>query len=349
MKIRFEEDVNRNEWDERLCSMGGTIFHSSTWAEYGEKTSKRVVPKFITLVSEEGEILGIALGFHQFSSRKFISRFTKRLWLDAIPVVRNQSKTILYEFLTLLSKQAYDLGYLELFVGSYASDDVSEEMKELCFELRGRIEFVIDLDISEEDLWKGLAHKRRKNIRKSRRCGVILNEMTNDKGLAELRRLQGESISRIREREGISIGSHTDTQEDPLRVLVESGHGRIIVAESDGEAVSASLFTCFNDLVYHTISGHSRKAFETQAPTLLLWEMILKYRSEGAKKFNLSGCKSDAVEENSSEHGIYNYKRAFGGDPIECASGRRIFHKYQEKAVNAARAVLHSQTIGNAK
>lgn len=342
MEACILETVDKKAWDQKLCSMGGTIFHSSAWAAYIEKTSETIIPQYIEVVSDERETLGLALGFHQASPRRYISRFTKRLWLDAIPFVKDHNKAILCEVLELLNKEALNRGYMELFIGSYASVDCSEEMKKLNFEVIKRFEFILDLDVSEDDLWRELAHKRRKNIRKARRLGIVLRDMSNDKGLTELRRLQGESIYRIREREGTIVGQHIHTQDDPLKVLIESGHGRIMVAESDGEYVSASLFTCFNGIVYHTISGHDAKALETQAPTLLLWEMILKYRSEGVRKFNLSGCKADAADEDSSEHGIYTYKKAFGADPLKCASGRKVFHKYRERAVSIAKTITGS-------
>jgi hypothetical protein len=173
----------------------------------------------------------------------------------------------------------------------------------------------------------GAGAQRRKNIGKAKRLGVTIVDVPAEVGIPELRRLQIESGERILRRGGPQFLRMGPDVDDPVRVLVESGFGRILAAKVNDTLVSTGLFTCFNGLVYYTLSGHNQKALETQAPTLLVWESIMRYRSEGAKRFNLSGVKADAADEKSSEHGVYVYKKGFGAECLKCHSGEKIFHK----------------------
>ena len=109
----------------------------------------------------------------------------------------------------------------------------------------------------------------------------------------------------------------------------------------DGMVVSASLFTRFNNLVYNNLSGHSHEAFEMQAPTLLLWEIIKRCRKEGARPFNLGGCKIGAVKEESPVHGVYVYKKVFGGNCLECGDARKILRRTTHRITTFVRSISY--------
>jgi lipid II:glycine glycyltransferase (peptidoglycan interpeptide bridge formation enzyme) len=104
--------------------------------------------------------------------------------------------------------------------------------------------------------------------------------------------------------------------------------------------VSASFFTSFNGMAYYTLSGHDAKALEMHAPSLVLWEMALRFKDEGIQRLNFGGCGVDALKESSSEHGVYIYKKAFGGAILECASGEKILRPAIRRAADLLRAAM---------
>jgi hypothetical protein len=341
MKLQISESVNKKDWDAKICFAGGTIFHSSIWADYTVAGNANCVPQYFTLLSDDGEFLGAALGFQDSSPHKLLKRFTRSLWFDAMPLVRSNDEENIYEFFRLIENQARRTSCVHLLMGSYASRDASSDLEKLGFKLIRRLEFEVGLDRSEEDLWRMLRDTRRKKIKKALRMGVIIEDLPIEIGIPELRRLQVESAQRILKRGGPDVSTSLQYGEDPIKVLVESGYGRIVGARVAGEVVSTFLFNNFNNLVYPIIGWHHQTALETQAPTLLLWENIKRYRNEGAKKFNLGGCKSNAVDEGSPEHGVYMYKKDFGGECLQRSSGEKILHKTMHKAMNVAKSMLH--------
>jgi hypothetical protein len=345
MKLQISENA-RPDWDSQLCLLGGTIFNSCIWARYISAQSSHVTPLFITLLSDDDDVLGVALGFKQIFNNKLIQKLNRHrsLWFDAMPILADHNGDSLRSFLKLLEVHAHLLGCIELSIGSFASKDTSVEMIKQAFTLTKRIEFELNLDLSVDDLWQGMMYKRRKNINKALKQGVEIYSPPSTEGLRHLRRLQNETAQRISRRGGPQIElpkeNEQNLDQDPLKILLELGFAEIGCAIVDEEVVSAGLFTFFNGLVYHNLSGHDRKAFETQAPTLLLWEMIKKYRKTGAKKFNLSGCKATAANENSPEHGVYTYKEAFGATPIECYNGSKIIKKAWHTAFRVGKPLL---------
>jgi hypothetical protein len=343
MRLEIHESVAPENWDDLVCFSGGNIHHSSIWASYVKASLPQVVPQFISLVSPAGERCGAALGFYESSSRPLWRGLTGRLWFDAIPVTCPRESNALSEFLRLVEMHARKLGAVELFIDSYAYSGGDRELAAANFELMPRLEFVLALDESEDELWKGLHRKRTTKIRKAEKMGVTIEVMSAAEGLRELRRLQGESGRRILARGGPDIAAPALNEGDPLEALLASDCARIVGARLDGEVLSADLFTRFNDLVYGHVAGHSVRGLKNQTGTLLIWEMIKQYRNEGAKSFNLGGCQVAAVNEDAPEYGVYVYKKAFGGRCVECSGGRKILRKAVGTAVTAVRSILSRQ------
>lgn len=347
MRLEKCDEVAPENWDSNVLLVGGSIYHSSIWAGYTKAAFPNVVPHFISLWSANGELIGAALGFYEHSRHKLLEPFSKRLWFDAIPATSPRDNHTLLKFLQLIEGQARDAGVVELSVDSFAYSGGGSELKSSGFDITQRLEFELCLEPSEDDLWKGMDYTRAKKIKKALKLGVTIHDLSNNEGLTELRRLQSESSQRIVARGGPDITFTNQDGQDPAAVLLESGCARIIGAQLDGAIVSATLFTMFNSLVYSHLSGHTQEGFKSQAGTLLLWETIKRYRQEGARRFNMGGCKVDAVNEESPEHGVYVYKKAFGGTCVECFSGRKTLRKTTNAVVTTLKSLLgRAQILG---
>ena len=172
------------------------------------------------------------------------------------------------------------------------------------------------------------------------RSAVVVRELAADEGVGHLRRLQGASFVRIANRGGPRLVHRHDSCGDPVEGLIDAGVARTVAAFVNDECVSASVFTTFNQLAYLMLAGHDAKALETQAPTLVLWEMSLRFRAEGFTRLNLGGCGIDAVQDTSPEHGVYAYKKGFGGTLLECASGEKTLRPTVHRVSNLVRAMV---------
>lgn len=347
MKVEVCDSVAPKDWDARVCAVGGTIYHSSIWALYNKTSFPRIIPRFFSLFAPDGECRGVALGFYECSTHPLLKRFSRRLWFDAIPATCANDSDTLSRFLQLIEQQACGSGAVELFIDSFAYLSGGMELEKAGFDITRRLEFELRLEASEEDLWKGMDYTRSKKIRRALKLGVTVLDLPPKEGLSDLRRLQSESSQRIVARGGPDITSHKQAGQDPVAVLLDSGCARVIGAQLDGAIVSATLFTSFNSLVYSHLSGHTQEGFKSQAGTLLLWETIKRYRQEGARRFNMGGCQIEAMNEESPEHGVYVYKKAFGGTIIECWSGRKTLRKRTNAVVNTLKSLIgRAQVLG---
>ena len=106
MRLEVSDCVKPAEWDAGIVDVGGTIFHSSGWAQYIVRAQPNTAPRFFRLLSDGGERVGAALGFQARSSHALMAPFTGRLWFDAIPVVLGNDPGKLKEFLQLIEAHA---------------------------------------------------------------------------------------------------------------------------------------------------------------------------------------------------------------------------------------------------
>jgi hypothetical protein len=337
-ELRIETNVDPVSWNASLRACHGTVFHTVEWARYVQAEEPGARPEFLALVDGDGSILGQALVFHSRSSRMLAKPLTGRRWLEALPAVKDGAPATLSRFLTLIESRAREEGDITLDVGSFASPKSQAVLSPLGFSLAQRLEFELDLTRDEKTFWDSMENRRQRNIKKAMKAGVEVKELPADEGVSHLRRLQAASFERIAERGGPAWVPLDSSRPDPTVALISAGFGRIVGAFVDGVCVSASFFTTFNGLAYDALLGHDAKAFETQAPSLVIWEMARRFKAEGIPRLNLGGCPIDAMNESSPEHGVYVYKTTFGGAILECASGQKILRP----AAHRARDLLKS-------
>lgn len=336
----MEAHADPELWNASLRACHGTIFHTAEWARYVQAGQPGAHPNFYSLLDDDGSVGGMAVGFRARSSRSLAASFTGRRWLDALPAVRDNATTSVSSLVRLIESHARRAGDVSLRVGSFGSPNGEAITKPLGFSIGRRYEFELDLTKDENTLWEGIDIRRRQPIRRAVKNGVEVREFPAGEGVSHLRRLRAESWARIVARGGPALEERESAEEDPIGILTNTGLGRIAGGFVDGACVSASFFTTFNGVAYYTLAGHHARALETQAPSLVLWEMALRFKGEGIQRLNFGGCGIEALEESSPEHGVYVFKKSFGGAIIECASGEKVLRPIVRRAANLLRAAM---------
>jgi lipid II:glycine glycyltransferase (peptidoglycan interpeptide bridge formation enzyme) len=112
--------------------------------------------------------------------------------------------------------------------------------------------------------------------------------------------------------------------KDPFLILINRGVARLFISSLDDRPLSARLCSSYKGRVYCISGGHAHEGLKRNSGTLLHWELIKKFKEEGAREYNLGGCKYESQDEKSPEHGVYVYKKHFGAECRECASGTKV-------------------------
>jgi CelD/BcsL family acetyltransferase involved in cellulose biosynthesis len=328
-------------WDATARSLGAPLFHSTAWARYSVAGQANLVPVYCSL--DDGA--GVALLFRHASRNALLRTLSAGLYCDAHPCVRGNDPELFARFLGAIEEQARREGVVHLTIGSFGTPGHRDELERLGYQLKDRVEFFLPLHQTEEEMWQAMEYKRRKHlrnaIRKAEKMGVVIEQLPPKEGAADLRRLQHSTSRRIEARGGdVGFRLEEAREADPVSLLVESGCGTIMGARYQGAVVSAGFFSEMNGMAYHTLAGHSPEAFESQAPTLLLWHTILRYKAAGARCFNFGGTPYESRNPDHPEHGLYSYKEQFGGSVEVCTTGTKILKPMRYRLHQRAKEVL---------
>jgi len=311
MKLQVARTVDAREWAELVARFGGNLYHSAEWA--GTAQAAKETPLFFKFM-EGDACVGVALG--ALLGRRFpLSLLSKRIRLDTYPCVRDGDPAALDDAVRAIVGYARRSGALSLELLSYASRVPFGDLAELGFRVTPRIEFDLDLTKTEEELWNGMASNRRGNIRKAERNGISVERLHTADALDTLSELSRQSMSR-HGGEGI-----------PLEVLLakrklfDAGLAEVHLARHDNAVVSAIMVTLYHGVGYSIHSGNSGESFKIGAPSLLRWQMVLDLKRRGFTLCTIGGVTASAVEEGDPQHGLYVFKRDFGGAERRCCDG----------------------------
>jgi hypothetical protein len=340
MTLCVSPTIDEAEWNAQLAALGSPIFHSPVWARY-QAAHSNLSPRYCRLLDDGRAVRGVALLFLQSSTNPVLRKLSARMHSDAHPVVEANDTNLFTEMVRQMEVYADGAGALELTLGSFGTPGKRSLLEQLGYDLMDRYEFVLPLDRTDDEMRTAMERRRRRTIQKAIDAGITVDLLPYETGICELRRLQGFTSERLKQRGAIvDFDPVRPPDEDPVGELVKGGYADLIGARHDGKWVSVSLYTKMNGLAYSTLAGHAPEAYELNAYTLLLWSTMRHYREGLYRRMNIGGVPASASEESSPNFGLYGYKAGLGGIREACATASKILKPRRQKTLHRIRGLL---------
>ncbi len=168
----------------------------------------------------------------------------------------------------------------------------------------------VTLRDSEEQLLSNMKSKTRYNIRLAERKGVTVREGSR-KDLPVFLSLYKETAERngIRNHPAETFNALFESKEDDAAV-------RLLIAEKDGEALSAMFLSISDDMASYLYGASSSTGRENMSTYMLQKEAMLKAKAMGASIYDMFGI-APSGEMNHPLSGLSRFKLGFGGYRIE--------------------------------
>lgn len=169
--------------------------------------------------------------------------------------------------------------------------------------------FLVDLNLEEEQLLKGLDHSVRKNIRKCQDMGVSCRRIAD---MAEFEHLFFATYKNSENAYGRSCYPFSSFK--PLLLPpMDRFCDYFVATTSEGTPLATLGLTCFNRTGKETVSTLTPLAYESKIPAqdLLHWHVIKFAKEKGMSIFDMAGVNPEPVTE--KERGIYRFKKKWGG------------------------------------
>jgi lipid II:glycine glycyltransferase (peptidoglycan interpeptide bridge formation enzyme) len=165
-----------------------------------------------------------------------------------------------------------------------------------------RTTLVVDLTQDEQSIWNNIRRKRRGDIRRAQRLGVVIVVDTEFKFWDKW----FESVKKVRERIGKPLypwmkGKKTD--------------GILVIAYLKGQVLAGEWYTIEGKTLRTRIAAsrsYDTKTLAGNAHALLIWETMKRAKKQGLKRFDFGG-----YDPSGHYKGVNEWKASFGGVRID--------------------------------
>ena len=309
MRVTSTSQVNPQEWDALAVTLGGGYFHTHAEA-LCNAASGGGEPLFVKGLNQAGQCVGLLTGNLAMSRVWPFSRYCGYAMLQGLPATADGSEASQRAFMEALEAHLRDRGAFSIRVYSYDSPQSEQVLGGLGYRLTPRVEFLMDLTASVEELWSCLRGQRRTDIRKAEKLGVVTRVENTLEAYEQVYEFQAVSLRR----HGVAKCEASEAVRRARLIRLQSGHIDVLVSYHEGKAVNASIFGTFNRRPYYLISGASELGYKVCGPAHLLWTAIRLYQDQGARCLNLGAALQ-------GQDGVYKFKEGFGAQPASAPIG----------------------------
>ncbi|MFH1616620.1 MAG: peptidoglycan bridge formation glycyltransferase FemA/FemB family protein [Planctomycetota bacterium] len=307
------EEATYPQWDKLLKQCNKTNLLQA-W-EYGE--AKRIVEgwgpiRYVVLDGSEpvglvqvlNKLLPLFGGFTRINRGPlFLCDTVNRDTLNEI--VEN---TLLALYREIVEKKGYCLAIAPEIE---QSEEIDQMLERLGFQAAGGTcwsSSVVDLLLSENDLFRDLRGKWRNLLRKSEKMGLELEQTCTDEAMGFLM----EKYCYMQKEKGFA-GVPKNILMELRRLIQPADRMQILFAQKNGIRIAGILVVGHGDSCTYLVGWNTPDGRQLQANYFLLWQAVMSFRHTGYRWFDLGGVDREITPN------IAHFKTGLGGDNYRLA------------------------------
>lgn len=278
-------------WDELLANCPeATIFHCAAWARVLHE-SYGYVPCCLGLIEKQG--FSVLLACMEVRSILTGRRGVSLPFTDYCEPILS-ARMGLPELIETAIGYGRKAGWrsLELRAGDRLPADIPASVQ--------YHHHVLDLSQGEPSVFRGLRESTRRNIRKSRKSGVVVTMETSGKALQEFYQLN----CMTRKMHGLPPQPYRFFEKLQAHVLTK-GHGIVALASHRGEVIAGAVFLHFRDRAVYKYGASNKRHQHLRANNLVMWEAIRWYAQKGFRSLSFGRTEPE-------NEGLLQFKRGWG-------------------------------------
>jgi hypothetical protein len=327
-------DVRQGEpphgWNDAVTAAGGAAFHTVEWARHKCHGGAGDPLYVIWREENDGTEVGRALGIRRPSRDSRLGQLASKLIFDSPPAASNAA----CDFVSPVAVWAKDQpALLEVSLGSL--DARSEWTPGVVPNAQRRREYLIRSD-DVAGIWSGMSRAAHRNIKRAAKAGLETRPGTTA-DLADFARLYRSTLERLKGTKDVSFHLDDESFRESLRPLLDGGRGHLYLADRDGEAEAGWFFIALGDAACAVYSGTTESGRKAGGNSSALYDALCDLRQRGAAQLNLGGASWSAVDPDSPDHGLHEYKTRFGAVPEERFGGMISLRPWRARLIEGVR------------
>lgn len=169
----------------------------------------------------------------------------------------------------------------------------------------------LNLDKDEDALLKDLKPKTRYNIRLAKKKGVVVKEVTNEKGFNDFIKLYFDTCKRQK-----YLGHNKDYHKK-IFLNLKDNQSHLLIAYYNEKPLAAYELFLFNNVLYYPYGGSSLEHRNLMAANLLMWETIKFGVKNKVKYFDMWGSLPPKYKNSDPWAGFTKFKEGYNAQFIE--------------------------------
>lgn len=169
------------------------------------------------------------------------------------------------------------------------------------------LNYLIDLTISEDELWKKVASSARRNVQKARRLGVSIEEVDGRSGIDEAYPVLAEVYHRIK----VPLPDRS-LFDAASRILGPLGRFRVLLARHDGSTIGALTLLVHRGVMTYWYTGTRHEFWSHRPGDLLVAHALEMGRTLGCRVFDFGGAGRP-----DEPYGVRDFKAKYGGALVD--------------------------------
>lgn len=315
------DSINLREWDGLIKDyLSTTIFHTSSWIRVLTETY-RYKPFYLSIST--GNSLKTCIPLLEIDSIITGKRVVSLPFTDYCEPLTNDLQNIgdLFEYLKERGKKA-GWKYIELRTGMALPVEYTPASI-----YHGH---VLNLELSEEELYTNLRDTTRRNIQKARKEGVVITAGTSEEAIREFYQLN----CLTRRDHGLPPQPYMFFHKIFEHVLSRN-LGQVLLASKKGKNIAGAVFFHFNKKVSYKYGASDKRYQHLRANNLIMWDAIRTYRQNGYSDFSFGRTEPENT-------GLLQFKTGWGAQEIPI-----YYYKYDLRLQAFVKDVLNLKGFHN--
>jgi len=306
-------------WDSFVSTLGGGFYLTNAYAEINKQQG--AIPIYFRLI-DGNNTTGVALGFIRSRWARWPANELFKIfdWQTHPAVINNDQKTLTF-FSKKIIEKIEKYSFIKFHLHSEDAIISPDFHQTENYINRDRLEYRVELSDDPIDVMARISSRKRTYLRSAiKETTIVVRELSDQKAVEQL--IQFQEISRERRRmrgEDYAIASQS-AAKSIYESYVANGFGRVFISYQNETPLSGILLHCWNKRAYYTMSGCSELGFSVNAPMITVWGAIESLCRDGYRELNLGGVPASASNQSDIAHGLYRFKRSFGGVETTCRS-----------------------------
>jgi lipid II:glycine glycyltransferase (peptidoglycan interpeptide bridge formation enzyme) len=303
----FKDNIDDDIWNAFVLQHpNGNIFQTIEMYNVYKNTKKYKPLKLCVTDKDTGNIHGLlsSVTINEYSG--ILSRFSSRSIVQGGPLIGDNENTNIILPL-IMDKYDGELKNKALYSQVRNLFDTNSGLKQIeKYKFEDHLNFIINLDRKEEDVWGDIHKDRRKNINRSMNRGVTIEEVTDRTLIPVFYKLLQETYNNVK----IPLAD-ISLIYSAFDILVPKEMATFFLAKYQEKYIGARVVLTYKDMIYDWYAGAANDSLSLYPNEHLVWHILKWGRDRNFKKFDFGGAGKPDVP-----YGPREFKRRFGGELV---------------------------------